>query len=72
MITGDISSGVKRPGREADHSPSSAEVKKVVLYLHSPLYLRGIVLIKNRNNFTLIFYFFGEENFFLLWWDGIF
>jgi hypothetical protein len=30
--------GVKRPGREADHSsPSSAEVKEYVkLYLHSP------------------------------------
>jgi hypothetical protein len=30
--------GVKRPGREADHSPpSSAEVKEwVELYLHSP------------------------------------
>jgi hypothetical protein len=30
--------GVKRPGREADHSPpSSAEVKECVdLYLHSP------------------------------------
>jgi hypothetical protein len=30
--------GIKRPGREADHSPpSTAEVKKrVQLYLHSP------------------------------------
>jgi hypothetical protein len=30
--------GVKRPGREADHSPpSSAEVKECMeLYLHSP------------------------------------
>jgi hypothetical protein len=34
---GALSLGVKRPGREADHSPpSSAEVKEcVVLYLHS-------------------------------------
>jgi hypothetical protein len=33
-----LSLGVKRPGREADHSPpSSAEVKECVeLYLHSP------------------------------------
>jgi hypothetical protein len=33
-----LSLGVKRPGREADHSPpSSADVKKCVeLYLHSP------------------------------------
>jgi hypothetical protein len=32
-----LSLGVKRPGREADHSPpSSAEVKELVeLYLHS-------------------------------------
>jgi hypothetical protein len=33
-----LSLGVKRPGRETDHSPpSSAEVKEcVALYLHSP------------------------------------
>jgi hypothetical protein len=33
-----LSLGVKRPGRETDHSPpSSAEVKECVeLYLHSP------------------------------------
>jgi hypothetical protein len=33
-----LSLGIKRPGREADHSPpSSAEVKECVeLYLHSP------------------------------------
>jgi hypothetical protein len=38
--------GVKRPGREADHSPpSSAEVKEwVELYLHSPICLNGVVL----------------------------
>jgi hypothetical protein len=38
MGTGAISLGIKRPGREADHSPpSSAEVKEWVdLYLHSP------------------------------------
>jgi hypothetical protein len=36
--TRDSFPGVKRPGREADHSPpSSAEVKEwVELYLHSP------------------------------------
>jgi hypothetical protein len=38
-----ISPGVKRPGREADHSPSaSAEVKKT--YIHSPIRLHGVVL----------------------------
>jgi hypothetical protein len=38
--------GVKRPGREADHSsPSSVEVKGCVeLYLHSPIRLHGVVL----------------------------
>jgi hypothetical protein len=46
---------VKRPGREADHSPpSSAEVKECVeLYLHSPNAppWRGAQL-KHRDNFT--------------------
>jgi hypothetical protein len=38
--------GVKRPGREAGHSPpSSAEVKECVeLYLHSPIRLHSVVL----------------------------
>jgi hypothetical protein len=37
---------VKRPKREADHSPpSSTEVKECVeLYLHSPIRLHGVVL----------------------------
>jgi hypothetical protein len=37
---------VKRPWREADHSPpSNAEVKEYVeLYLHSPIRLHGVVL----------------------------
>jgi hypothetical protein len=37
-IPGALSLGIKRPGRETDHSPpSSAEVKECVeLYLHSP------------------------------------
>jgi hypothetical protein len=38
--------GLKRPGREGDHSPpSSAEVKEwVELYFHSPIRLHGVVL----------------------------
>jgi hypothetical protein len=41
---GDLSPGVKRPRREADHSSPSAEVKKNVdLYIHSPQRLHGIV-----------------------------
>jgi hypothetical protein len=45
-VPGVLSLGVKRPGREADHSPpSSAEVKECVeLYLHSPIRLHGVVL----------------------------
>jgi hypothetical protein len=41
-----LSLGVKRPVREADHSPPcSAEVKECVeLYLHSPIRLHGVVL----------------------------
>jgi hypothetical protein len=45
-VPGVLSLGVKRSGREADHSPpSSAEVKECVeLYLHSPILLHGAVL----------------------------
>jgi hypothetical protein len=45
-VSGVVSLGVKRPGREADHSPpSSAEVKEwAELYLHSPIRLHGVVL----------------------------
>jgi hypothetical protein len=54
-----LSLGVKRPGREADHStPSSAEIKECVeLYLHSPNTpsWRGARL-NHRDNFT--FYLF--------------
>jgi hypothetical protein len=41
-----LSPRVKRPGREADHSPpTSAEVKKNMdLYIHSPIRLHGVVL----------------------------
>jgi hypothetical protein len=31
--------GVKRQGREADHSPVSAEVKKIWIYTYTPLYV---------------------------------
>jgi hypothetical protein len=34
-----LSPGVKRPGREVDHSPTiSAEVKKMWIYTSTPLY----------------------------------
>jgi hypothetical protein len=51
-----LSLGVKRPRREADHSPpSSAEVKECAeLYLHSPNTpsWRGAQLKNPRDNFT--------------------
>jgi hypothetical protein len=45
MVPGALSLRVKRPGREADHSPpSSAEVEECVeLYLHSPIRIHGVV-----------------------------
>jgi hypothetical protein len=58
-VPGALSLGVKRPGREADHSPpSSAEIKeRLELYLHSPSTpsWRGAQL-KHRNNFTFYLY----------------
>jgi hypothetical protein len=51
--------GIKRPGRETDHShPSSAEVKeRVELYLHSPNTpsWRGAQL-QHRDNFAFFTY----------------
>jgi hypothetical protein len=45
-VPGALSLGVKRPAREADHSPpSSAKVKECLeLYFHSPIRLHGVVL----------------------------
>jgi hypothetical protein len=37
--------GVKRQGREADHSPQSiAKIKMVELYIYSPIRLHSVVL----------------------------
>jgi len=56
LVSRALSLGVKRPGREADHSPpSSAEVKECVeLYLHSPNTpsWRGVQL-KHRDSFKI-------------------
>jgi hypothetical protein len=43
---GAVSSGLKRPGREDDHSPpTSAEVKKTWIYTSTPPYVfMGVVL----------------------------
>jgi hypothetical protein len=45
-VTGALSLRVKRPGREADHSPpSSAEVKKERSYISTPQYaFMGVML----------------------------
>jgi hypothetical protein len=53
---GTLSLEVKRPGREADHSPpSSAEVKECVeLYSHSPNTLHGVVLSYSTGTLPLI------------------
>jgi hypothetical protein len=64
-VSGTLSLGVKRPGREADHSPpSSAEVKDwVELYLSSPSTpsWRGAQLKKHRDNFTLLYFMKRED-----------
>jgi hypothetical protein len=53
----DVSLRVKRPWREADHSPpSGAEVKECVeLYLHSQYAFMVWCLVKHRDNFTFTF-----------------
>jgi 5-methylcytosine-specific restriction endonuclease McrA len=70
-VPGALSLGVKRPGREADHSPpSSAEVKECVeLYLHSPNTpsWRGAQLKKHRDNFTYTFYLYFRRCEVWLW-----
>jgi hypothetical protein len=57
MGTRALSLGVKLPRRLSDHSPpSSAEVKKVELYLYSLMSSWcGASLIKHRDTFTFIF-----------------
>jgi hypothetical protein len=58
--------GVKRPGREADHSPPpSAEVKECVeLYLDSKIYLHAVVLTEAQGQFTFNFaHRFGRSTF---------
>jgi len=52
--TGALSPGVKRPGHEANNSPSpSAEVKNAWSYAFTPPYVFMVCcLVKHRNNFT--------------------
>jgi hypothetical protein len=52
--------GVKRPGREADHSsPSSAGVKNEWSYTSTPQYVfMAWQLVKHRDNFTFYLYYY--------------
>jgi len=54
LVPGALSVGVKRPGREADHSPTfSAEVKNVWSYTSTPQYVfMAWCLVKHWENFT--------------------
>jgi hypothetical protein len=56
---GALSLGVKRPGREADHSPpSSSDVKNAWSYTSTPQYcFMAWCLVKHRDNFTFTFNF---------------
>jgi hypothetical protein len=55
-LLGALSSGIKRQGREADHSPpASAEIKEIWIYTstpHTPSWCSSY-LVKHRDNFTL-------------------
>jgi hypothetical protein len=53
-VPGALSPGVKRPGREADHSsPFSVEVKNAWSYASTPPYVLMVrYLVKHRDNFT--------------------
>jgi hypothetical protein len=44
---------IKRPGREADHSPPSITEFKNALYLHSSYVFHGRCFVKPRDNFTV-------------------
>jgi hypothetical protein len=55
LVPGALSLGVKRPGREVDHSPPfSAEVKNAWNYNSTPQYVfMTWCFVKHRDNFTL-------------------
>jgi hypothetical protein len=59
-----LSPGVKRPRREADHSPpSSAEVKNAWSYTSTPPYVfMAWYLLKHRYNY-IFFAFISEKQF---------
>jgi hypothetical protein len=45
MSTGALAPGVKRPEREADHSPSAKVKKTLDLCIHSPTHFHMLCLI---------------------------
>jgi hypothetical protein len=51
-VPGALTQGIRRPGREADHSPSSStEVKNAWSYTSTPsVLLHGVVLVKQRDS----------------------
>jgi hypothetical protein len=53
------------PGRETDHSaPFSADVKNAWSYTStSPIFLHGVVHIKQRDNFALLYRIFYFKSF---------
>jgi hypothetical protein len=63
-VTGAISQGVKRPGRESGHSPpSSAEVKNAWSYTYTPPCYMVWHLVKQKYNFypcRILIYFYRE------------
>jgi hypothetical protein len=66
QASGALSLGVKRPGRETDHSPpSSTEVRNAWRYTSTPQYVfMAWCLVKHRDNFTFTF----TEWFFSAFW----
>jgi hypothetical protein len=61
MGTGGSFSGVKRPGREADHSPpTSVEVKKIWNYTYTSSRLHGVALNSLSTRTTLPFTFIDK------------
>jgi hypothetical protein len=61
-VPGSLTLGVKLPGREADHSRSSAEVKECMeLYLHFPISLHDVVLSEAQGQLYVTFTWSDSE-----------
>jgi hypothetical protein len=59
-VPGDLFPGIKRPGREADHSPlTSAKVTKMWIYTSTtPYVFIALCSVNHRKNFTFYFLLF--------------